>query len=501
MNLSAIIKLVWLCTAFPYSVALIASSSLDSFHAEEFKTKTPIKYIVVIIPENASFDYIFSTYPHALNPVGEPSFKAASNTPPINGLSKAIRKHNTNLTLPFRLNRTQAATTEPAHHYTQLQEEAHGGLLDRYVQVNNGNTTCMGYFDGNTVTAFWNYAQRFAMSDNCFSTTMTPSTPGHINIISGLTHGAIPTNLTLMSGEVVVVDGTLIGDPDPAFDACSKQPTVEMTGLNVGDLLNARGITWGWFQGGFRDCSKTHIGSDGLSVKDYSPHHSPFQYYRSTSNPDHLPPSSVELIGFQDQANHQYDLKDFWTAVTNHQIPAVSFIKPPSYQDGHPQYSDQLSFQTFLVKTLNKLQKLPEWRQMAVIVVADDSGGWYDHVFPPIINQSHVPPDALLGPGDAGNPPPGTYQGRLAYGNRIPFLLLSPFSKQNFVDHSVIDQTSVLRFIENNWRLGRIGDQSFDAVAGTLDNMFDFHKPHLSPCILDPSTGQPKHLRCVSSPF
>jgi phospholipase C len=460
--------------------------------AKNFQTKTPIKHLIVIIPENRCFDHLFGTYPHALNPSEEPLFKAKKKTPTVNGLSEALLQHNTNAYPPFRLDRSQVATIEPAHHYKQLQQEAHGGLLDQFVQVNAGDITPMGYYDGNTVTALWNYAQRFAMSDNCFSTTMTPSSPGHINLISGLTHGAIPQNLTLVSGEVVVVDGTLIGDPDPAFDHCSIPPTVELTGRNVGNLLNEKEVTWGYFQGGFKDCSRTHVGSNGIPVSDYSPHHQPFQYYRSTSNPNHLPPSSVKAIGYQDQANHQYDIIDFWAAVKEHNIPAVSFIKPSAYQDGHPKYSDMLAFQSFLVETLNTLQSLPEWKHMAVMVIWDDSGGWYDHVMPPIINQSHVPPDALLGPGNAGNPPIGAYEGRLAYGMRVPLLVISPYAKSNYVDHSVIDQTSILRFIEDNWSLGRIGDQSFDAVAGSLNNMFDFHCPHRSRFILKPDTGKRK---------
>lgn len=480
---------LWL-VAFVCNIIPLVGVEGSHCKAKCFHTETPIKYIVVIIPENRGFDHLFGTYPHALNPSGEPRFNAKRNTPPVNGLSDALVQHNTNSSPPFRLDHSQAATIEPAHHYTQLQQMAHGGLLDQFVQVNSGDITPMGYYDGNTVTALWNYAQRFAMSDNCFSTTMTPSSPGHINLVSGLTHGAIPQNLTLISGEVVVVDGTLIGDPDPAFDQCSVPPTVELTGLNVGDLLNAKGITWGYFQGGFRDCSLTHVGSDGLPVKDYSPHHQPFQYYNSTSNPNHLPPSSVKEIGYNGQANHQYDLIDFWAAVKEHRIPAVSFLKPPAYQDGHPKYSDMLAFQTFLVETLNTLQNLPEWEHMAVMVICDDSGGWYDHVMPPIINQSHVPPDALLGPGNAGNPPLGTYQGRLAYGMRVPFLVISPFAKSNYIDHTVIDQSSILRFIEDNWSLGRIGDQSFDALAGSLKNMFDFHSPNISGLFLHPDTGE-----------
>lgn len=468
-----------------------SDSSNSSSPAENFKTKTPIKYLVVIFPENRSFDHLFGAYPHALNLPGEPHFKAKKNTPSINGFTKAVLQHNTNLFAPFRLDRDHVVTPEPAHHYTELQQMAHAGLLDQFCQVNHNDRLPMAYFDGNTVTALWNYAQRFSMSDNCCSTTMTPSSPGHINLVSGLTHGVVPPHLVSGSGEVLVDAGTMLNDPDPEFDKCSVIETVRMenANVNVGNLLNNKSITWGWFQGGFRSCTKAHVNRNGDLVIDYIPHHEPFQYYASTSNPQHLPPSSVSKIGFQDQANHQYDIEDFWAAIKINQMPAVSFLKPAAYQDGHPKYSDQLALQTFLVKTINRLQKLPEWEQMAIIIMWDDSGGWYDHVMPTIINQSHIPEDALLGPGDAGNPPPGAYQGRLAYGMRIPFLLISPFAKSNYVDHSMIDQTSVLRFIERNWGLGLIGDQSFDRVAGSLNPMFDFAHPDPSILLLDPDTG------------
>src|SRR5262249_41152907 len=81
---------------------------------------------------------------------------------------------------------------------------------------------------------------------------------------------------------------------------------------------------------------------------------------------------------------------------------------------------------------------------------------------------------------------------RCGYGPRQPFLIISPWARQNFVDHGVTDQSSVLRFIEDNWNLGRIGNQSTDAIAGALAPMFDFSKnPSDSRLILDPATGQP----------
>src|ERR1043166_2809429 len=102
----------------------------------------------------------------------------------------------------------------------------------------------MGYFDGNTVTALWNYAQHFAMSDNFHSSNIGPSLPGHINLIAGKTYGAMPLNIPKN-----VANGTLIGDIDSVYDDCSRGKTISMAGQNIGDFMNEKGITWGWFQG------------------------------------------------------------------------------------------------------------------------------------------------------------------------------------------------------------------------------------------------------------
>jgi phospholipase C len=243
-------------------------------------------------------------------------------------------------------------------------------------------------------------------------------------------------------------------------------------------------------------CGASHIGSNGQPKRDYIPHHEPFQYYASTSNPHHLAPSSMAMIGQTDQANHQYDLVDFWRAADGGTLPAVSFLKAPGYQDGHAAYSDPLAEQQFLVETINRLQRLPEWERMAVIIAYDDSDGWYDHVMGPIVSQSQTTYDALTGVGQCGMAtagPQGPFEpGRCGYGPRLPLLMISPFAKVNFVDSTVTDQTSILRFIEDNWQLGRIGNGSFDAIAGSLRQMFDFDRESRAPRLfLDELTGQP----------
>jgi phospholipase C len=180
-----------------------------------------------------------------------------------------------------------------------------------------------------------------------------------------------------------------------------------------------------------------------------------------------------------------------WNAAVYGNLPAVTFIKFSTPNTGHPSDSTALNEQRYLVETINALQRTPQWSSMAIMITYDDSDGYYDHVMPPIVNHSNDPVnDTLLGPsGMCGTPGAGAYLDRCGYGTRLPFLVISPFAKQNFVDSTLTDTTSILRFIEDNWSLGRLGDQSFDALAGPILNMFNLSGPAAPPVFLDPSTG------------
>jgi phospholipase C len=502
------------------------------------RTTTPIQHLVVIFPENISFDHYFGTYPVAANPPGEPAFRAAPDTPTVNGLNGALLTKNPNslnpdngegAINPFRLDRSQAVTPDQDHGYTAEQMAFHGGLMDLFPKsvgrgnkIKSGNNSpldstglTMGYFDGNTVTAMWNYAQRFALSDNSFGTNFGPSTPGAINLISGQTNGV--TDIRNGKGGLAA-DGngtyTLISDPDPDGDVCSAttRMTVSMAGRNIGNMLNDANISWGWFIGGFdltvtnangtTGCRRSSLSAvSGKTIVDYSTHHEPFQYYPSTANPTHARPNSVASIGTAgDSANHQYDMHDFYDAVKAGNFPAVSFLKAPAFQDGHAGNSNPLDEQTFVVQVINFLQKRPEWRDTAIVIAYDDSDGWYDHQMGPIVNQSSGSTDALTGAGSCGNGNtalPGVDAanthalGRCGFGPRLPMLVISPWSRQNFVDHTLTNQASIMVFIEDNWLQGkRLGQGSFDAISNSITSMFDFQtKPRTEPLILDESTG------------
>src|ERR1700677_190103 len=399
-------------------------------------TATPIKHLVVIFEENVSFDHYFGTYPNASNPSGEPRFVAAPGTPSVNGLTGVLLTHNPNsintvngagATNPFRLDRSEAATADQDHDYTPEQLAFDHGLMDAFpasvgtagpppsgTPIVGTTGLTMGYYDGNTVSAYWNYAQRYAMSDNSYDTNFGPSTDGALNLISGQLNGV--SDQVNATGDVIS-DGdggyTLISDADPVGDVCSTTTGAQlaMSGQNVGDLLNSKGVSWGFFEGGFDLTVKNANGTTGCSRSttstvtmtnkaDYIPHHQPFQYYVSTQNLKHTRPSSPSSVGIDgDPANHQYDTHDFFDAINAGNFPAVSFLKAPGYQDGHAGYSDPLDEQTFVTTVINFLQKQKDWSSTAVVIAYDDSDGWYDHQMGPIVNQSATAMDALAAPG------------------------------------------------------------------------------------------------------
>ncbi len=540
-------RVVALCVALSYFAAA-GSAPLSA----QSGTATPIKHLVILYGENVSFDHYFATYPKAANPPDEPVFRAAPGTPAVNNLASAkLLRYNPNLTNtgngadaadPFRLDRTQANTADQNHAYTAEQLATDGGKADLFPKYTGKGTSggvgafgsrgqVMGYFDGNTVTALWEYAQHYAMSDNAYTDVYGPSTPGALNVISGQTNGMLAIDTTKEPATVAapsyyVNDGqgglTMINDVDPASDACSSQTDdVFMAGKSIGDLLNDAGITWGGFMAGFDLTASNPNGTTGCKratysttvaalVTDYIPHHNWFAYYPTTVNSTHARPLTVRAIGHsndpdgtKDPANHNYDLNDFYAAVKAGNFPAVSYLKAPAFQDGHAGYSDPLDEQTAIVTLVNFLEQRPEWKDTAIILAWDDSDGWYDHASVKATSPSYDQADQLDGLGTCGSGPalPGVngkpVNGRCGPGTRIPFLVISPWAKRNAVSHARISQASVVRFIEDNWLKGeRLGGGSFDASAGSIMDMFDFRSGGRAPkLLLSPRTGIPVAAR------
>jgi phospholipase C len=596
-------------------------------------TATPIRHVVVIVGENISFDHYFGTYPNAANTDGEP-FHALPGTPAIDGLAPAtsdslppalqhatdLLTANPNLDQPQRLDSSPTglpgdaggqSTCDQDNHYGPEQEAFDGGLMNLFVQatgVGGGTSdfgtpcqasTVMDYYDGNSVTAMWNYAQHFAMSDNSYGTVFGGTALGHINIISGDTGGV---DMAHTSGKLTIAtasapdaqltpDGrggySMTNNANPYWDDCSTKASLALSGTNIGDELNAAGISWGYFKGGFRPTttfaqatggtqptsdfvphefatatfykSVPHATNNGLCNADHpilaalggngqygynddlSLNQTPFQFYASTANPHHLSvPTGADgmdtLAGLQeigrdtqsyvggvpqfDTPNHQYDITDFDQLVAAiargelppSALPAVSFLKAATYETGHAADSDPADEQQFVTREINALERTPDWSHTAVIIMYDDSDGWYDHAYSGVTNPSlsvadnltnsttGAPTSGRCGPSPQTSAPLGGEQGRCGFGPRMPMLVISPFARRNYVDHNLSDQASIPNLIEYNWRLPGIAgsadqvlapvDRS-EGIAFDLAGLFDFAGPRDRRLLLDPSTGEP----------
>jgi phospholipase C len=386
------------------TLALASTGGQSGYVHAAAEVRTPIRHVVVIFQENVSFDHYFGTYPHAANTSGQSFFGSGhvkvdnlATTGGAGGKGTLLTNNPNrdaagNQVNPRRLdpsNINDVLTCDQDHNYGDEQKAFDGGLMDKFITtVGTGSGTSgtgqackasdvMNYYDGNTVTAFWNYAKRYALSDSSYDTTFGPSSPGAINLVSGDTGNVgLTINGAATNGDTVS-DGhggtSLISDAQPYYDDCSTRDAASLTGKNIGDSLNEAGLSWGWFQGGFRPttsfatatasspqptstftpdefngkfavkpasdqglCNAVHPvgaalgGTGGVSPgptnygnkDDYIPHHEPFQYYASTANPHHLPPASLAAIGTDtqtltggkpqfDTANHQYDTSDF----------------------------------------------------------------------------------------------------------------------------------------------------------------------------------------------
>jgi phospholipase C len=536
VNLRHALRQALLPAAICFSASALAGSPV-----------TPITNVIVLFQENESFDHYFGTYPNAQNNPGEQPFSAYPGTPTVNGLSPELLTANPNFNAantarvnPPRLSPSQAYTCSQNHNYGPEQAAVDGGLMDQFPKYTGRTTsegcaadgsTVLGYYDGNTVAAMWNYAQNYAINDNSFDAIFGPSTPGAINLVSGQTLGGsvffgTGSTASYPNSGSPVAD---IGDYDAYLDDCGNDKggtvtttsTLQMNGdasaatgnRNIGDLLNLAGVTWGWFQGGFSPttaattgvpavCGAQRIeheypstnptvivpdpvapltpGADiHVETADYVSHHEPFQFYASTRNSHHLLPTSIAMVGQTDQANHQYDTTYFFQALANGNLPAVSFVKAPAAYNAHPGNSDPITEQYWITQVINAVMESPNWGSTAIIIAYDDSDGWYDHVTGSIITASNIPDtgstpvyDHLVGAGNCGTPVSGATLGRCGHGPRLPLIVISPWANTNFVDHTVTDQASIINFIEYNWSLGNIDPSPVSPVQnGSFDRL------------------------------
>ncbi len=405
------------------SNAFAASSAADA--------KSPIKHTVVIYQENRSFDNYFGTYPSA------PGFHALPGTPAVNGIPAGSYNldENGNKVSPYLFGSSELRTEDVNHHYADMISAYDNGLMDKFYQASENHKKgtgkiAMGYYDYHALPAYWQYAQHFALADNWFQPVFGPSTPGALYLVAA------------QSGNK---EKPITGDPVPAYGPLGGDDwgaNNRWEGLhykNIGDELSANNVSWSWYQDGYNDGNSAD--------KTYSPHHNPFQYFDNYQ-----------------KGVYQNNIKDYSQlakAVDSHSLPSVVFVKAGYGDDEHPGTGNQSTpaAEDFSVKTINKIMNSSYWKDTAIIITYDESGGYWDHVAAPQVTPS---PDGMQGNGP-----------------RIPALVISPYAKRNYVSHIQYDTTSILKFIEWNYGVSALNNR--DANASNLLDFFDFNHPDFTP--------------------
>jgi phospholipase C len=419
-------KIVSLSIAATLTAGLLLSST-NALAVENAGTAThsPIKHLIVIYQENRSFDNYFGTYPNA------PGFKALPGTPKAEGIPQGAYNldEKGNKVTPFLFSKEEVQTLDVNHGFDDMAKAVNGGKMDGFYMASENHTKgtgriAMGYYDYNELPAYWQYAQHFSMADNWFQPVFGPSTPGALYLVAAQSGNAG----NAIKGDPVPAFGPLGGDGGKRWEP--------LTYKNIGDELSAKGITWSWYQGGY-----------AAADASYSSHHNPFQYFKN--------------FGDGVYANNLKDYNDLQRNIDNHTLPSVTYVKGAYGDDEHPGLGNQSTptAEEFSVETINSIMKSDYWKDTAIVITYDESGGYWDHVAP---SQLQTGPDGLAGAGP-----------------RIPAIVISPYAKSNFISHVQYDTTSILKFIEWNWGVDALNNR--DASANNILDMLDFVHPNFTP--------------------
>ena len=254
--------------------------------------------------------------------------------------------------------------------------------------------------------------------------------PGHFYMVNNINPGFLPNGQPRTSGNFV-------------------PPSTVRT---IGDALNEKNLSWAYFGGAYNAAVNLANGStnpaDAIGVA-YCQICNPFQYAKS-------------IMGDPVQrAAHIKDTADLLSDIDHDTLPAVSFAKPDGLLDGHPQSSKLGLFEAYLRNILDRLDQNPRLKaRTAIFIVFDEAGGYWDSGF--------LQPVDFFGDGP-----------------RIPFLVVSKFSRGGKVSHTYADHVSILKFIERNWRLAPLTARSRDNLPNPVTRRDNPYVPANMPAIGD----------------
>jgi phospholipase C len=437
-------------------------------------TANPINHIFVIYLENHSFDNLYGLFPGA-NGIAKAGAKATQVDKSGATYATLPQPTNTNVkplgpdprfpadlpNKPFNIDQfvpLNQNTGDLVHRFYQEQMQIDGGKMDKFAAISDAAGLTMGYYNTANLPLY-TYAQQYTLADNFFHAAFGGSFLNHIWLVCACS----PTWPNAPAASVAQVDanGNMVKDgavtPDgfavnTSFTVNSPHPpnitntlalVPQQTQPTIGDRLSEKGISWAWFSGGWTDALNGH--PDPL----FQFHHQPFAYFQNFAD------------GSDGRKQHLKDESELYYDIQNNSLPSVSFLKPLGEENEHPGYADPAEGDMHTAQLIDLIRKSPAWQDTAIIITYDENGGFWDHVAPPAIDK--------WGPG-----------------SRVPTLIISPYAKKGFVDHTQYDTTSILKFIEKRWDLAPLTTR--DASTNDMSNAFNFNQGANTPSQL-PNTG------------
>jgi phospholipase C len=351
------------------------------------------------------------------------------------------------------------------HRFYQEQMQIDGGKNDKFAAWADSGGLVMGHYKVGPKLPLWNLAKQYTLADNFFQAAFGGSFLNHFLLVCACVPvypqadkspakpsiaavDADGTSLKLADNAPksaldgvpkFVSDGNLTPDfyavntmqppyqpsankpakgADPAT-ADLDQPTtlLPQSMQHVGDLLDAKGVSWAWYAGAWQAALD---GKNATPVPNFQFHHQPFNYFA-----DLAPGTPARAQHLRDGGMNG---AAFIEAIDAGTLPHVTFYKPQGNLNEHGGYTDVFSGDRHIADIVAHLQKSPQWAHMLIVITYDENGGFWDHVAPPKADR--------WGPG-----------------NRVPTLIISPFAKKGYVDHTQYDTMSILKFITRRWRL------------------------------------------------
>ncbi len=423
----------------------------------------PIDHLVILFLENHTFDNLYGLFPGAngllapgamVTQVDKGGVPYATLPPVVNPYPSPVPDPRFPRDLPnapFRLDGyvpLDQTLPSPIHRFYQHQLQINGGRMDGYVAWTDSGALPMGYND-TTKLPLYPYARDYTLADNFFTGAFGGSMLNHFWLICAATLvwpnapadkvarpelDAAGHLVGLVADGDVTPDGYVVNDVQPFFTPFEagtpegeRMPPQTMP--TIGDRLSEAGVSWAWYAGGWDDAVA------GRPAPTFVFHHQPFSYFTNFGD------------GTPGRAAHLKDETAFLASLEDGTLPAVSFVKPLGLYDEHAGYAKIEASERHAVEVIERVKASRYWERAAIVLTYDDFGGWYDHVAPPAVDR--------WGPG-----------------GRVPMLVVSPWARRGFVDHTPYDHTSILRFIE--WRWGVAPLTNRDAYAYNLLPAFDF---------------------------